>query len=409
MTEMASAEALHSSLPSSDSFKTTGSPYGYFLGIEKTPHNVIFGNAIIVALFLQPVIFYTTWAFCPSLTKNRRGLSWTLTFFSAVIMLSLTLCELGQMRITLWSLLGWEAQGPEAASATIFTYWMPSFHNWVNQLGSNSGSNSAVTLSTLQSSLSNLSSLKQLLLRPQTYKDLACEYLQWFISLPLFSLAPLKPIQLYSPTAPYYLGGGGRILFSLENFPRESWFSSVMGGYFIAYCMGDLLLGQLHYRQYIDPASGWMHHFIYSGLVYVLAKQQSLSSFLIAGGVLEVSTIILGSAMMFPQLREDFWFPLSFFLVRIVFVAFMMQEVTFNYPVPRGGSFIYFLALLMHINWLTKYWRGRQRRMLKANLQEKEEEYEQSTTATGGGESTSTSVSVTKTTTTFQLRVKKDK
>ncbi|KAG0000461.1 hypothetical protein BGZ79_005906, partial [Entomortierella chlamydospora] len=288
VSRMGSAEAPRSSMPSSDSFETsTGSSYGYFLGVEKTPHNVIFGNAIVVSLFLQPIIFYTTWAICPSLTKNRRGLSWILTFFSAVILLSLTLCELGHMRITLWSLLGWETQGPEAASATIFTYWIPSFHNWINQLGSDSGSSSVVTLSTLQSSLSNHSSLKQLLLRPQTYKDLTCKYLQWFISLPIFSLAPLKPTQLYSLSAPYYLGGGGRILFSLENFPRESWFSSVIGGYFIAYCICDLLIGQLHYREHIDPASGWMHHLVYSGLVYVLATQHSLSSFLIAGGLLE--------------------------------------------------------------------------------------------------------------------------
>ena len=94
------------------------------------------------------------------------------------------------------------------------------------------------------------------------------------------------------------LGGGGRILFSLENFPRESWFSSVIGGYFIAYCICDLLIGQLHYREHIDPASGWMHHLVYSGLVYVLATQHSLSSFLIAGGLLE------GMSFIFSEIRK---------------------------------------------------------------------------------------------------------
>ncbi|KAF9197642.1 hypothetical protein BGZ49_001831, partial [Haplosporangium sp. Z 27] len=203
MSKLASGGDLQSGLP-----LNTGSSNGYFLGIEKTPQNIVFGNAILAGLLVQPILFYTTWALCPSLTKNRRGLSWILTTFSAIVLLSLTICELGQMRTTLWSLLGWEAQGSGAASETIFTYWTPSFHNWAGQLGSNL---------TLQVSPLN----------PQSYKNLAGEFLRWFISLPIFSLAPLKPTQLYSPTAPYYMGGGGRILFSLENFPRETWFSSV--------------------------------------------------------------------------------------------------------------------------------------------------------------------------------------
>ncbi|KAF9107379.1 hypothetical protein BGX27_008771 [Mortierella sp. AM989] len=411
MTELASGEAILSS--SSDPSLKDGSPYGFFLGVEKTPANIIFGNAIIVGLLLQPVLFYGIWALCPSLTKNRRGLSWVLTFCCACTFLGLTLCEFGYVRITLWSLFGWEVQGPEAATATIFTYWTPLLHNWIQQYGySSNSSSSPVTLSMLHSSLTNMDSLKQILLKPQTYKGLTGEYLRWFISLPIFSLAPLKPTIWYSPTAPYYLGGGGRILFSLENFPRENWFSSAVGGYFIAYCAGDLLLGLLHYRQYIDPASGWAHHIIYSGLVYKLSTIQSLSLFLICGGVLEVSTIILAASMMFPYLREDFWFPITFFMCRIVWVTIILHEVTFNHPTTAGGPFLYFLALLMHINWFVRYWKGRQRRMLKEKklMQEKEKLEKSGASLANDGstiESSSSSVSVTKTTTTFQLRVKK--
>jgi hypothetical protein len=74
----------------------------------------------------------------------------------------------------------------------------------------------------------------------QSVKRLAGEYLQWLITLLIFSLAPLKPTQVSSATAPYYLGGRGRLLFSMENFPRETWFSSVLCGYFIGYCIFDI-------------------------------------------------------------------------------------------------------------------------------------------------------------------------
>ncbi|KAF9912322.1 hypothetical protein BX616_010349 [Lobosporangium transversale] len=337
--------------------------YGYFLGVKKTPPNILFGQAIVVSFILQFIIFYTTWFFCPSFTKYRRGLSWSLALFCAIIMSFITLFEFGYLRTTLWSLLGWEQQGPEAATATIFTYWAPTFHGWVFELGRQGPS--AVTLASIRSSLSSLELFTCLFLDGQTYKDLAGGYLRWLITLPIFSLAPLKQPQLYSSTAPYYLGGGGRLLFSLENFPRETWPSSVLCGYFIGYCIADLLLGNIHYRMYVD-AMGWTHHITYCLLVYRLAIQNNLSQFLICGGVLEVPSIFLASGMMFPRLRSDFWFPLTFVLFRIFFVGFIWHECAFNYPTPPRGAAIYFVALIIHCFWLSKYIRGRSRRKQRA-------------------------------------------
>ncbi|KAI7822398.1 hypothetical protein BC939DRAFT_477854 [Gamsiella multidivaricata] len=332
--------------------------YGYFLGVEKTPQNLLFGNTIIISFLLQPVIFYTVWFLRSSLTKNRKGLAWVLTFFCATVLFVTTLFEFGYLRTTLWSLLGWEQQGSDAATTTVFTHWVPTFHEWVFQLGTStngsSSSTSTVTFSTLPLYLTDLESARHLLLSPQLYKDLAGEYLRWFITLPIFSLSPLKPTHVYSVTAPYYLGGGGRLLFSLENFPRESWFSSVMCGYFTGYCAGDLLLGQIHYREHVGLTSGWVHHILYSWLTYQCAKHNLLSEFLIAGGPLELPTMFLAAGFIFPYLREDFWFPTSFLLVRIFYVAFMWHEVHFNFPTPTGGSGIYFAALMLHVNWLSR-------------------------------------------------------
>ncbi|KAI8346497.1 hypothetical protein B0O80DRAFT_430830 [Mortierella sp. GBAus27b] len=404
---------------------------GYFLAVEKTPTNILFGKAILASFVLQFVIFYTVWYLVPSLNKNRRGLAWVLTLASAIVLLATTSCEIGYLRTTLWSLVGWEQHGEDATKATIFTLWAPAFHDWVFQLRNTTSTTTSVTFSTLSTHLISLESAKRLLLDSQTYKDLAGEYLQWLITLPIFSLAPLKPTLVSSPTAPYFLGGGGRLLFSLENFPRETWFSSVLCGYFVGYCLGDLILGQIHYKEHVDPTSGWIHHLTYTWLIYSLSRAQMLSHFLAAGGLLEVSTVFLASGYIFPHLREDFWFPTSFILVRIFFVGFMWHESLFNFPSVTGGCFIYGCAFLLHVFWLSKYLQGRKRRMLRAEKEREEAKMRELEKAKENGSNghvstnagkqgngvtsnrangvVSTGSSVTKGESTIQLRAKSDK
>ncbi|KAF8928853.1 hypothetical protein BGZ47_001402, partial [Haplosporangium gracile] len=254
-----------------------------FLGFERTPLNILFGETIIVAFFAQFVLFYTAWWLNPSFTKNRRGLAWILTFCSACWLLFTTSFEFGYLRTPLWSYLGWEQSGgvgPDGATtANIFSYWLPSFHAWALQLGVNSR-NILLQAITFENLLLSLSSV-------ESAKVLAGEYLRWLMSLPIFSLAPLKPPQLISEASPYFLGGGGRLLLSIENFPRESVWSSLLCGYFVAYCVGDLVIGWMHYPEHIDPASGYLHHLFYTWLIWQLGCHGQLSMFLICGGVLE--------------------------------------------------------------------------------------------------------------------------
>ncbi|KAF9143020.1 hypothetical protein BG015_000577 [Linnemannia schmuckeri] len=400
-----------------------------FLGFERTPLNILFGKTIIVAFFAQFVLFYTAWWLNPSFTKNRRGLAWVLTFCSACWLLFTTSSEFGYLRTPLWSYLGWEQSGgvgPDGSTSTanIFSYWLPSFHAWALQLGADSRSIllQDITFENLLLSLSSVESAKVLLSERLTVKALAGKYLRWLMSLPIFSLAPLKPPPLISETAPYFLGGGGRLLFSGENFPRESVWSSLLCGYFVGYCAGDLVIGWMHYSEHIGLASGYLHHLFYTWLIWQLGCHGQLSVFLIAGGVLEVSTIFLASGYMYPHLREDFWFPFTFFLVRILFVGLMLHEGIFNYDSPRGGIAIYSLAFLLHVFWFNKYLQGLRRRTRKAQkeLQEKEEQEKKKQEqhseshldikdSGADGERNSTTTATKTTNGLFQLRVKKTK
>ncbi|GJJ70662.1 hypothetical protein EMPS_03012 [Entomortierella parvispora] len=356
-------------------------PVDSIFGIELTPPNILLFRALIFSFFFQPVLLYSTWFLFPDLGKNRKRLSWTLTFFCAVLLVSTGIAEVGHVRLTIYSFLGWDKiAGPDA---TLFSYWTPTLHKWILQFRSGKDDQNAISTIKLVTTIMSYRTsdswasfqdsitlaweqLVPLLLDAETWKGLLGCWMRWVVSLPIFSLKPLEQPQLFSVSRPYLLGGGGRVLFSLESYPRDNWFISILSGYFVGYCLGDLVLGLLHYRKELDPASGWMHHTLYVGLVFKVAQKGQLGIFLAAGALLEVPTIFLASGNMFPHLREDFWFPLTFFIFRIVFVAGMLHEVTFNYPIPWEGVFVYFLALSIHVFWFVKYLKGRKRRALRA-------------------------------------------
>ncbi|KAF9121288.1 hypothetical protein BGW39_010650 [Mortierella sp. 14UC] len=419
MSEFASPTAV-TSVAGSQKHVFQQDPKSRFLGFERTPLNALFGKTIIVAFFAQFALFYFVWWLCPSLSKNRRGLAWVLTLGCACWLLLTASSEFGYLRTPLWSYLGWEqALGGQQADANIFSYWLPAFHAWALQLGVNTNNNliQDMTFESLLLSLSSVESAKVLLSDRMAFEVLAGEYLRWLMSLPFFSLAPLNPPQLVSETAPYFLGGGGRLLLSLENFPRESVWSSLLCGYFVAYCAADLVIGWIHYREHIDPASGYIHHLSYSWLIWQLGRHGQLSLFLICGGLLEVSTIFLASGYIFPRLREDFWFPSTFIFVRILFVGLMLHETGFNIPTAPGAVGVYFLAFLMHVFWINKYFQGLMKRTRKAKevlekkeaLEKKEQELklQERSRLDGAAGSALMNGAGENSTTTFQLRAVK--
>ncbi|KAK3828530.1 MAG: hypothetical protein J3Q66DRAFT_435053 [Benniella sp.] len=323
-------------------------------GIEKTYCNLLFFKAIAFCILLQPVLFYGTWLLFPRLSKDRRGLGWVLSMYCSIAFLALALMEVEYVRTTVFERLGLDAVSlglPNPEGATVFSTWMPSFNAWVQGLPS-------LPVDAGTTATSFLSAGRFDVLYP-----LAGTMLQWFITLPIFSLTPLGPTQQVNPNAlSVYLGGGGRLLFSLDQYPHESVFGALGVGNFVGFCVGDLVLGSLHYREHLDPLSGWVHHIASSVLAYRMAVGKALSVFAICGGLLEFSTIFLSVGFVFPRLRSDFWFPVSFVLSRIFCNFFLWHEVFFNYSTPSGAAGVYAMSFLMHVFWLQKYFQGQRRR-----------------------------------------------
>ncbi|KAG0022217.1 hypothetical protein BGZ81_008630 [Podila clonocystis] len=349
--------------------------YGTFIGLPLTPLNVLFFKSIGVSMVLQTAAFYLMWYLKPSLSQNRRGLAWVLSFLCSVTLLSLVVFEIGYIRIPIFGHLGLDSEALGLASdATVFSYFAPTFHAWVQNSAVQNYPGSLAWVGTFWQGIGQV------------------------MTLPIFSLAPNKPTPLFSPDAYPYFGGGKRLLVSLENFPRETASSSMSVGYFIAYCFTDLILGRLHYPTYVDPLSGYFHHFMYIGLVHRLASEEKISLFNICGSPLELSTLFLSSGMIWPERRSDLWFPVTFFASRILFVAAILHEVQFNMPIPYGGTSVYTLALTLHIYWFRKYFQGVKRRRMRQDKRAED---------IGGGQHKEMATTSTTTTTvrkTIQLR-----
>lgn len=238
--------------------------YDTFIGVPLTPLNILFFKSIGVGVVLQTAAFYLMWYLKPSLSQNRRGLAWVLSLFCAITLLSLFVFEIGYIRTPIFNHLGLDSETLGLApDATVFSYFAPTFHAWVQNSAAQHYPGFLAWMNTFWQGIEQV------------------------MALPIFSLAPNKPTPLFSPDAHPYLGGGKRLLISLENFPKESAVSSVSVGYFIAYCLVDLILGRMHYPKYIDPLSGYFHHFIYMSLVYRLASEEKISLFNICGSPLE--------------------------------------------------------------------------------------------------------------------------
>ncbi|KAG0070740.1 hypothetical protein BGZ93_006928 [Podila epicladia] len=138
------------------------------------------------------------------------------------------------------------------------------------------------------------------------------------------------------------------LLLSLRNFPQESDVAVAYSAYFVSYLICDLVLGMIHYRAYLDPLSGWFHHLGYLGVVSNATLQRNVST------LFAIGTPIEATGHIFPHLRSDVLFAVSFFLVRIVYPIIMLPELYLNVEARLCWK-VAVMALLIHIHWFHKF------------------------------------------------------
>lgn len=256
--------------------------YDKFLGLELTPANVIFLQCFVISFFAQFVLFYTTWYFVPSLGKDRRRLAWVGSFYCSIFFTTAFLAEMGMLRTTVFERLGMDTVTLGLPSdETMFSYLFPKFNAWAMHLGSNYVQESRDGLGVIVQQLYEWNN--------ESLSVLAGTFLRWMVSQPIFSLAPLKPVDpaYIVQEAPYYFGGGGRLLFSMEAMHESSKMSAIMIGYLAGFLVGESVLAVMHFMAHHNFLSGWVHHIAYTGVSYNLARSQTLSLFAVCAGIME--------------------------------------------------------------------------------------------------------------------------
>ncbi|KAE9391290.1 hypothetical protein BT96DRAFT_311603 [Gymnopus androsaceus JB14] len=131
-----------------------------------------------------------------------------------------------------------------------------------------------------------------------------------------------------------YVYGQGDVK-SVRPFPELAVSTS---RFFQAYLLADLCVGSIYYRSQITFLTGWFHHIVYLGIVEYAIRQGWAHVFALAA-FMEFPTLILGTATLFPRIRSNIFFAVSFFLTRILFhiiigVAYYLPK---NRPLTRAA------------------------------------------------------------------------
>lgn len=175
--------------------------------------------------------------------------------------------------------------------------------------------------------------------------------------------------------------------FFIENVPisqssfTDSPYVTVLSAFFITYVFFDLVMGHIFYRDQMNIDSGYVHHTIYTILVFLLIQWRLSSAFVICG-IMELPTMLMAFATLNKRLRHDNLFGGSFFATRILFHLYMIYHMYVAYPqftfsdflslsVRRGScSFFVPLAVLpLHIMWF-RGWIYQQIRLYKKKTEE---------------------------------------
>ncbi|KAF9422903.1 hypothetical protein BGZ94_008455 [Podila epigama] len=346
-----------SSLPLPDS------PLPTFLGIELTYHHRIFFRAIVFSFLVQFAFFYITRRLIPSLSTNNKALSWVCTLWSATIVSIAGWTEAGLVRTTIFERLGMDSVSLGLPiDSTLFSYLAPKFNAWVMNLGSGYIQGSSNGLDVVLDQIQGWNT--------ESLTILSGTFLRWLVQLPIFSLAPLPPVDpsRIVEGAPYYFGGGGRLLLSMADTHTTTALAALTCGYFVGYFTADLTLGVMYYRRQIDPLAGWIHHICHSCIIFSFARMKHLSIFAICAGTLEPPTAILAAGYVFPGGRNNFVFGTSFMSLRIILNILYLHEFYYNHsPKSNASTTVLTVCLTMHIYWFSTFIQGLLRRSARAS------------------------------------------
>ncbi|WWD16108.1 hypothetical protein CI109_100533 [Kwoniella shandongensis] len=81
----------------------------------------------------------------------------------------------------------------------------------------------------------------------------------------------------------------------------------------------DLAIGYVKYPSQVGLLTGWIHHIVYFALMYYLLNNPRQTPAILLGWFEELPTFDLAISNLFPHVRNDLRFLVTFFILRLVF------------------------------------------------------------------------------------------
>jgi hypothetical protein len=142
-------------------------------------------------------------------------------------------------------------------------------------------------------------------------------------------------------------------MWTLDYIHSEDAFSRVFVLFFVAVNVMDLVLGSRFYPKYLDPLSAYFHHTAYLIFAFCLLAHHYSRGLLICF-FMEWPTFVLALGSLFPSLRHDLLFGVSFFITRLAYNIFLIWSL--HRVAPEGLIWrICSATLCLHIFWFYKW------------------------------------------------------
>ena len=126
--------------------------------------------------------------------------------------------------------------------------------------------------------------------------------------------------------------------------------------FFTACNVMDLALGWFYYRDFLYPLTTICHHIFFIIAVSGFLGSHHTRGFLVTF-VFELPTLILSVGTVWPALRNDMAFGVTFMLTRIIYHMLTIYRLAIMHPYGIAWKVLCF-PLLLHVFWITKWVQG---------------------------------------------------
>eukprot|EP00854_Cymbomonas_tetramitiformis_P017098 gene17098-20323_t len=122
--------------------------------------------------------------------------------------------------------------------------------------------------------------------------------------------------------------------------------------FFRTFCLMDLVCGMMDYKDQLNILTGWFHHLGYMYLM-TLFINRSIGHLMVIFFIEEIPTAVMAFGIIFPLLRTDYGFGITFFIFRLGFHFFGLVLVFTLRSDPALGYYWLFalVTLLLHAHW----------------------------------------------------------